>query len=151
MEKVAEVISDLPSDEVEPALANVTRFESSLSSPSKFSESALASVNAEICKLRVAVLGEEQPPGPQPLDARDLLTCVWIEQLRARERAVVQIPTAHRQHFPVGQQRGGMTNPRDVQRTSTAPRLTYRVILFASCDLARIGTAASYQHSTRRQ
>jgi len=42
IEKVAEAIADLPSDDVERALANVARFKSSLFPPNKFSESALA-------------------------------------------------------------------------------------------------------------
>src|SRR5882724_9216013 len=87
----------------------------------------------------------------KPRNRRYLWIRIWIEQLRTRELAVVEIRTACHQHSSVRQQRGGMKDSRDVQRPCTAPGLIYRDILFATRCLVKIELAASHQHFTRRQ
>ncbi len=58
----------LPADQLERAQSNIARCKANLVAPEEFSESAFASLNAEIWDLRVAVLGEE---GAQELSIED--------------------------------------------------------------------------------
>ncbi len=63
-------VEQLPSDQIEDALASVARFKSQLAAPHDFSETAFAALNEEIWDLRVAVLGEARAGERSPEDGK---------------------------------------------------------------------------------
>jgi beta-N-acetylhexosaminidase len=60
IETVHQILSTLPSDEIERAQQHIADFKKNLSPPEQFSESAFHDINKEIAELRRAVVGEEQ-------------------------------------------------------------------------------------------
>src|SRR5262249_27898158 len=64
----------------------------------------------DLTNPRCVPCGKDSPEDSNPADGRDLRTRVWIEELPSGESRV-RIPPTCRQHFPVGQYRGGMKGP----------------------------------------
>jgi beta-N-acetylhexosaminidase len=60
IENVHRILTTLPGDQTDRALASVERFKSRLSPPHAFSEEAFRKIDREIWDLRVATLGEER-------------------------------------------------------------------------------------------
>ena len=60
IETVCEILGNLPSDQINRAVANVARSKEKITSPDKFSEAAFHKIDSEIWDLRVSVLGEER-------------------------------------------------------------------------------------------
>lgn len=70
IEKVHGILSGLPRDQIDRALANVAKFKQRLSPPNEFSEAAFRKIDDEIWDLRVAVLGEEAAAQRSPEDGK---------------------------------------------------------------------------------
>jgi beta-N-acetylhexosaminidase len=60
IENVHRILGTLPSDQIDRALNNLSRFKKGLTPPDKFSEIAFRKIDNEIWDLRVATLGEER-------------------------------------------------------------------------------------------
>jgi beta-N-acetylhexosaminidase len=60
IETVHEILSTLPSDQIERAQQHISAFKKKLSAPNKFSEAAFREINEEIRDLRLAVVGHEE-------------------------------------------------------------------------------------------
>lgn len=63
-------LETLPSDQLDAALANVSRFKKRLAPPEPFSESAFRKLDDEVWQLRVAVLGEAHAAERSPEDGK---------------------------------------------------------------------------------
>ena len=70
IENVHQILGTLFPDQVNRALASVSRFKENLAPPDPFSEEAFAALNDEIWDLRVAVLGEEHAAVRSPEDGK---------------------------------------------------------------------------------
>jgi beta-N-acetylhexosaminidase len=70
IENVHRILTGLPGDQIERALASVSRFKQKLAPPEKFSEAAFRKIDNEIWDLRVAVLGEEAAAQRSPEDGK---------------------------------------------------------------------------------
>src|SRR5437773_3834660 len=60
IENVRRILSTLPGDQINRALASVARFKKNLTPPDEFSEHAFQTIDNEIWDLRIHVLGEER-------------------------------------------------------------------------------------------
>ena len=60
IENVLRILSTLPREQIDRALASVARFKKEMSPPTEFSEAAFRKIDNEIWELRVATLGEER-------------------------------------------------------------------------------------------
>src|SRR5439155_22409078 len=70
IEEVHRTIKRLPRDQIDRALASVSRFKKKLAPPHEFSQAAFRDIDSEIWDLRVAVLGEELARERSPEDAK---------------------------------------------------------------------------------
>jgi beta-N-acetylhexosaminidase len=70
IETVHRILAELPSDQIERALASVDRFKQKLAPPDEFSEGAFRQIDSEIWELRVSVLGEERARERSPEDGK---------------------------------------------------------------------------------
>jgi beta-N-acetylhexosaminidase len=64
IETVHQILGTLPSDQIEHAQQQVSRFKKELSPPHKFSETAFRDINNEIRELRITVVGQEDTAQP---------------------------------------------------------------------------------------
>jgi beta-N-acetylhexosaminidase len=64
IETVHQILETLPSDQIERAQQQVSRFKKELSPPHKFSETAFRDINNEIRDLRITVVGQEDTAQP---------------------------------------------------------------------------------------
>ena len=64
------VLCDLPRPEVDRALANIAQFKATMAPPHEFSEAAFRTLDEEVWKLRVAVLGPELAAQRSPDDGK---------------------------------------------------------------------------------
>jgi beta-N-acetylhexosaminidase len=60
IENVQRILGTLPREQIDRALASVTRFKKKIAPPHEFSETAFRKIDNEIWELRVATLGEER-------------------------------------------------------------------------------------------
>lgn len=65
-----ETLTQLPAADLDRALESVSRFKAAMSPPHDFSEDAFHVLDAEVWKLRVAVLGEERAAERSPEDGK---------------------------------------------------------------------------------
>jgi beta-N-acetylhexosaminidase len=70
IDNVHRILSALPRDQIDRALASVALFKEKLTPPDDFSETAFRDIDSEIWDLRVAILGEELARQRSPEDAK---------------------------------------------------------------------------------
>jgi beta-N-acetylhexosaminidase len=70
IEEVHRTLGQLPTEQIERALASVARTKTKLQAPHEFSESAFKKIDESVWDLRVAVLGEEEAARRSPEDGK---------------------------------------------------------------------------------
>ena len=63
-------LATFPQEQLERALANITRFKSRMAPPTTFSEAAFKNLDDQVWKLRVDTLGEKQAAEKSPEDGK---------------------------------------------------------------------------------